>query len=636
MSSNENQGPTPIEFCEGQRVGAGRFTLIRVLGRGGMGVVWLARDRQLGENVALKMLPAEIRSDPVALDDLRRETLKSRKLTHPNIVRIHDLSHVEGESAFISMEYVNGPNFFALRSKQPSHLFSWEYLKPLVRQLCDALEYAHGEKVIHRDLKPGNLMLDSRGRLKLADFGIAATASDSASRMSSRHITSGTPSYMSPQQMDGQMPRPADDIYALGATLCELLTSRPPFHSGDIAHQVKHLPAPRMSARLAELGLTNEIPEHVEALVMACLAKVPEARPENMRAIAEGLGFGSEIGPGPCSPVSEPPDASRTQKSAIRSFAWLGLLLIGAIGAVIYASHKSRITTPTAADSKAATPGTPTSFASPGKDQIDPAMQRLLDSDTPWLGEITLAPGHYHPSKKIVVGAVGSKGSEQKSGVGTVISPPKIGFESADLAISNGTWMSDTNSFRDTLISVQMHGRFSARNSIFDRCTLQKAGGWFVDLFTSHWVFTNCVFSGRFFNSWEIKNVGAQIRNCTFYDVNLPSIVYRHDAGKEVLDPWVTIANCRFVHCRVPESIAIATRECLFESCTFGPPEPRLVIKTPITATLYIVDTNSLPKGGPNRTIEVRDPGRLSSPAGATLGHHRVGSNYEFEPDGAK
>ena len=176
----------------GQRFAQGRFVLIRFLGRGGMGEVWLARDERLQEEVALKFLPSEIRGDAAALDDLRRETARSHKLTHPNIVRIHDLHEEDGGVAFIIMEYVNGMTLADLRLQQPNRVFGWDYLRPLMKQLCAALDYAHGEKVIHRDLKPANMMVDPNGKLKLADFGIAAVASDSVSRVSAKHANSGT------------------------------------------------------------------------------------------------------------------------------------------------------------------------------------------------------------------------------------------------------------------------------------------------------------------------------------------------------------------------------------------------------------------------------------------------------------
>jgi serine/threonine protein kinase len=271
-------------------VGAGRFTLVRLISRGGMGVVWLARDESLREEVALKFLPSEIRYDAVALDDLRRETSRSRKLTHPNIIRIYDLYRDDRE-AFISMEYVDGPNLTDLRIEQGDRTFPWSFVQPLVKQLCEALDYAHGEGVIHRDLKPANMMLDRRARLKLADFGIAAVFCDSVSRISMRHATSGTVTHMSPQQMDGRMPQPADDIYALGATLYELLTSRPPFYTGDIAHQVRTMAATPINERLEEFELKNSIPPAVAAMIMACLSKDPAQRPATVRAVAEWIGL---------------------------------------------------------------------------------------------------------------------------------------------------------------------------------------------------------------------------------------------------------------------------------------------------------------------------------------------------------
>ncbi|GEM_PF-1325888 len=279
-------------FSAGQLVGAGRFRLIRLLGQGGMGVVWLAHDSRLDEEVALKFLRGEISHDAEALDDMRRETRKSRKLSHPSIIRIHDLFEADGEPPFISMEFVEGTSMASLKAQQPHRLFSWSFLTPLIRQLCDALEYAHSERVVHRDLKPANMLLDGNGRLRLADFGIAATATDSISRLTRQWGSSGTPVYMSPQQMHSAAPRPSDDIYSIGATLYELLTSKPPFYTGDIYRQVQEVSATPIEDRLADLELENDVPPDVSALILACLAKNAEERPQSVTAVAAWIGLG--------------------------------------------------------------------------------------------------------------------------------------------------------------------------------------------------------------------------------------------------------------------------------------------------------------------------------------------------------
>ncbi len=217
-------GKTVREFVAGQIL-FGRYKLKRFLGRGGMGVVWLAHDEQLERDVAIKFLPDMVAADPEAIADLKRETRRSLELTHPHIVRIHDLVQ-DGTCACISMEYVDGKTLSALKVEQPGLCFSVETVTPWVRQLLEALDYAHTRaRVVHRDLKPANLMINGVGELKVADFGIAKSLSDSVSRMTLRVGTSGTLVYMSPQQAQGRTPVASDDIYSLGATLYDLLSA---------------------------------------------------------------------------------------------------------------------------------------------------------------------------------------------------------------------------------------------------------------------------------------------------------------------------------------------------------------------------------------------------------------------------
>jgi hypothetical protein len=277
-------------LASGFLVGGGRFSLLRELARGGMGVVWLAHDERLMSSVALKFLPEAVRAKPAALNDLRQETKKSRMLSHPNIIRIYDLYEAPDEVAFISMEYVDGPSLWTLQSQQPKGFFSWDYLIPIVRQLCEALDYAHGESVIHRDLKPANMLLDERQRLRLADFGVAARVFESVASDTESNRASGTVSYMSPQQIEGAAARVGDDIYALGATLYELLSGHPPFYQNDIAYQVRYVLATPLSERLADLEVENDVPPAVADTIMACLSKDPEKRPQSARAVMEWLG----------------------------------------------------------------------------------------------------------------------------------------------------------------------------------------------------------------------------------------------------------------------------------------------------------------------------------------------------------
>ena len=153
------------ELTPGQKL-ASRFELIRLLGQGGMGQVWLARDSELGEEVAVKVLDSRLTNQSGMLELLRRECRQSRRLVHPNIVRVYDF-HTDDDRAFITMEYVAGGEIGRLRDARPE-----EILRHII-PLADALAYAHSQGVIHRDLKPPNVLIDQSGNPRLVDFGIA-------------------------------------------------------------------------------------------------------------------------------------------------------------------------------------------------------------------------------------------------------------------------------------------------------------------------------------------------------------------------------------------------------------------------------------------------------------------------------
>ncbi|PYJ30120.1 MAG: hypothetical protein DME89_01310 [Verrucomicrobia bacterium] len=291
--TNERAGDvayaTSREFSGGQKV-FGRYTLVKVLGRGGMGIVWLARDEELERDVALKFLPDLMIHDRAAFDQLRRETKRCLELTHPHIVRIHDFVHDE-RSGGISMEYIDGETLSNLRAEKERRVFEPDEIAIWMSQLCDALDYAHTRaNVIHCDLKPANLMVNQRGNLKISDFGIARSLGDSVSRLTVEQGRSGTLVYMSPQQLNGERSTHLDDIYSLGASIYELLTSKPPFYSGNIDRQICERVAPSMTERRKELDIEPALVSQVwEDTVAACLAKDPSRRPQSAAEIAERL-----------------------------------------------------------------------------------------------------------------------------------------------------------------------------------------------------------------------------------------------------------------------------------------------------------------------------------------------------------
>jgi serine/threonine protein kinase len=272
-----------------------RYKLDRVLGRGGMGVVWLADDQKLERPVALKFLPSLIGLDPAAVKELKTETRRGLELSHPHIVRIYDFVD-DDDAAAISMEFVDGKTLSELRLASEGGVFTTEEVSRWLLGVCDALDYAHFQrKVVHRDLKPANIMLTTRDAVaKIADFGIARSLSDTMSRLSVANAgASGTLPYMSPQQAMGERPLPTDDVYSLGATLYELFTGKPPFYRGDLPMQINSKVPPSVAERRLELDVKarEELPKVWEDAIASCLSKDPTKRPTCAGMLAETLGL---------------------------------------------------------------------------------------------------------------------------------------------------------------------------------------------------------------------------------------------------------------------------------------------------------------------------------------------------------
>src|SRR5262249_54697239 len=317
---------TALDAAGGQVV-FGRYTLVKVLGQGGMGIVWLAHDEELEREVALKFLPGLMIQDRALLDQLKRETKRSLELTHPHIVRIHDFVHDE-RSGCISMEYVDGETLSNLRAEKEHHVFEPHEIAGWIAQLCDALDYAHNHaKVIHRDLKPSNLMGNQRGDLKITDFGVARSLADSASRLTSEQGRCGTLVYMSPQQLNGDRSTHFDDIYSLGATIYELLTSKPPFYSGNIDRQICERVAPSMTERRKELNIEPAlVPQIWEKVVAAGLQKAPSGRRQRAAEVSQRL----QLAPAQAATVGVAPGKRTNKRLSVGvGIAALFLLTLG-------------------------------------------------------------------------------------------------------------------------------------------------------------------------------------------------------------------------------------------------------------------------------------------------------------------
>ena len=328
---------TRRDFLSGQKI-LNRYTLKRILGRGGMGVVWLASDDELEREVALKFLPELLILDRGVLTDLKRETRRSLELTHKNIVRIYDFTN-DKSTGCISMEYIDGDTLSNLRADKPHKVFEPEELKEWIAQLCDALDYAHNlARIVHRDLKPANLMVNKGGQLKVADFGIARSMSDSMSMLTMDHGKSGTLLYMSPQQLVGERSTHLDDVYSLGSTIYELLTSKPPFYSGNIELQTRTKIPISMTERRKDLEIdAPPVNETWERVVAQCLAKKPADRPQSVAEVAERLDLPSTTTRRTTQVVAKPPPPNLA--AGIVGIAVLVCAI--AMGTWYFVSHRS-------------------------------------------------------------------------------------------------------------------------------------------------------------------------------------------------------------------------------------------------------------------------------------------------------
>jgi CheY-like chemotaxis protein/predicted Ser/Thr protein kinase len=262
-------GATGRGITVGHIVG-GRYQVLAELGRGGMGRVYKALDREIQEDVALKVLNPDIADDDTAMERFRNELKAARQITHRNVCRVFDLNRA-GRTYFLSMEYIAGEDLKSLIRR--TGRLPVDGAASFGRQVADGLAEAHRAGIVHRDLKPQNVMIDRDGRARILDFGIARLAKSAG--ITQDGVLIGTPHYMSPEQADGLTVDARTDIYSLGAILYEMLTGAPPFEADTAAgvirkHRTEPAPDPKES--------NPSVPEALSRVVLRCLEKNPGNR----------------------------------------------------------------------------------------------------------------------------------------------------------------------------------------------------------------------------------------------------------------------------------------------------------------------------------------------------------------------
>jgi serine/threonine protein kinase len=268
-------------FLPGRLV-AGRYRIIALLGKGGMGEVYRADDLTLGQPVALKFLPDEAARDQGLLERFKNEVRIARRVSHPNVCRVYDVGDVEGHT-FFTMEYVDGEDLASLL-RRIGRLPEDKALD-IARQLCAGLAAAHAKGVLHRDLKPANIMLDGRGQVVVTDFGLAGVAD----QIQGAEVRSGTPAYMAPEQLAGKEVSTRSDIYSLGLVLYEVFTGKRAFSEKPAERTGGDRTPSRPSSVVKDL---NPV---VERVILRCLENEPSARPANVFSVAAALPGGDPL-----------------------------------------------------------------------------------------------------------------------------------------------------------------------------------------------------------------------------------------------------------------------------------------------------------------------------------------------------
>ncbi|HEX9941613.1 MAG TPA: serine/threonine-protein kinase [Thermoanaerobaculia bacterium] len=264
---------------------AGRYRVVALVGRGGMGEVYRADDLKLGQTVALKFLPRSVGHDGPPLSRFLDEVRIARQISHPNICRVYDVGDAEGRH-FLSMEFIDGEDLASLLrriGRVPP-----EKAVQIARQLCAGLAAAHDQRVLHRDLKPANVMIDGRGRARITDFGLAVLQEG----VPREEMGAGTPAYMAPEQLEGREVTVRSDLYSLGLVLYELFAGRPAFERGGSLRELRER---RSSPPTAPSSHVDGLDPAVERVILRCLELDPALRPSSALGVAAALPGGDPL-----------------------------------------------------------------------------------------------------------------------------------------------------------------------------------------------------------------------------------------------------------------------------------------------------------------------------------------------------
>jgi serine/threonine protein kinase len=290
-SSSTSRPPSSAAFSlnEGRflpgRLLAGRYRIIALLGKGGMGEVYRADDLTLGQPVAVKFLPEEASRDEGLLERFRNEVRIARRVSHPNVCRVYDVGEIDGHT-FFTMEYVDGEDLASLL-RRIGRLPPDKALD-IARQLCSGLAAAHAKGVLHRDLKPANIMLDGRGQVVVTDFGLAGLND----QIHGADIRSGTPAYMAPEQLAGKEVTAQSDLYSLGLVLYEVFTGKRAFTAEALTALVRGGAA---SAPSKPSSVVKDLDPAIERVILRCLEPEPRMRPVSALSVVGALPGGDPL-----------------------------------------------------------------------------------------------------------------------------------------------------------------------------------------------------------------------------------------------------------------------------------------------------------------------------------------------------